>query len=655
MLRCEKCGAGVQGLKTCPGCGTPCPAAPRWTVLRVLVTALLLIALCVICLGQLADAIGYDPGVEFVKNGLLGLVLGLVFGYTHATTRPLRARQLFGLCLAAYVVLTSLLRLSGLVPEGWLAAPAMVVLVFLTPGALTPKRNGPQTSPPVSRSQIVAAVSMSVIAAAGVLLWRSGHFDLAAARSSNAPPTLRALGALSRAAPRKPTILDAHLRAKPPRNDIERALASTAKVITPVGEGAGFFVSEDCRLLTNKHVLTVDSDQLRGLSIARDRAEAAVTRAKLDNAPPAVLDPLKERERELARVATLAEETRLGLGLKVETIDGKRYSVSDKQLAPLRDLALLKINAERCPIVQLGHAGEVAIGEQVFTIGSPLGFGFSVTSGILSRLSDATESERWIQTDASINPGNSGGPLLDKKGRVIGINTFKVEAAQGLGFAIPIEVALADFGAWLGGRRLEIGQFLDEDRQPEAPRVVQRVELPVPRNRPALGPATAPVVVQMFGDLECPFTMRLWPKLVGLVTAFPGSVRVVWRHNPLPFHRHAHDAAALGEAVFAAKGADAFFRYVELVQAELSSPDGIAEEELEKHARNVGAGGLRLNLEAPSASQALDEDMHTFEALGFRGTPTTVINGVVIAGSSPRGDFENVVRRALEEAHQGSP
>ena len=118
---------------------------------------------------------------------------------------------------------------------------------------------------------------------------------------------------------------------------------------------------------------------------------------------------------------------------------------------PVLDLAAVKINLTGLTPLPLGDATTLEVGEHAIAIGNPLGLDFqrSVTSGIISALnrtiSIETENglnymEDLIQTDASINPGNSGGPLLNAKGEVIGINTVKVTSAEGMGFAIPINI-----------------------------------------------------------------------------------------------------------------------------------------------------------------------------------------------------------------------
>lgn len=117
------------------------------------------------------------------------------------------------------------------------------------------------------------------------------------------------------------------------------------------------------------------------------------------------------------------------------------------------DLAIVKVNATGLTAIPLGDANKLQVGEQAIAIGNPLGLQLqrTVTSGIISALNRTisidTEQgtnymEGLIQTDASINPGNSGGPLLNTQGQVIGINTVKVATAEGIGFAIPINVAV---------------------------------------------------------------------------------------------------------------------------------------------------------------------------------------------------------------------
>lgn len=112
------------------------------------------------------------------------------------------------------------------------------------------------------------------------------------------------------------------------------------------------------------------------------------------------------------------------------------------------DLALLKVDARHLPAVRLGDSDELKPGQWVFAIGSPFGFEYSVTKGIISALNRSLPTESYvpfIQTDVPINPGNSGGPLLNMDGEVIGINSqifTRSGGFMGLSFAIPIDDAM---------------------------------------------------------------------------------------------------------------------------------------------------------------------------------------------------------------------
>jgi serine protease Do len=109
------------------------------------------------------------------------------------------------------------------------------------------------------------------------------------------------------------------------------------------------------------------------------------------------------------------------------------------------DLAVLKVEAkEPLPVASLGDSEALRVGDWVIAIGNPFGLTHTVTAGIVSakdRVIGAGPYDDFIQTDASINPGNSGGPLFDTRGEVVGINTAIVSTGQGIGFAIPINVA----------------------------------------------------------------------------------------------------------------------------------------------------------------------------------------------------------------------
>ena len=116
------------------------------------------------------------------------------------------------------------------------------------------------------------------------------------------------------------------------------------------------------------------------------------------------------------------------------------------------DLAIIKVDEIFDNAINIGNSNSVRVGENVYAIGNPIGYEFqrTVTGGIISAVNRTVkiknEDETYsymtnlIQTDATINPGNSGGPLIDKEGNIIGINTIKITSAEGIGFAIPINI-----------------------------------------------------------------------------------------------------------------------------------------------------------------------------------------------------------------------
>jgi Do/DeqQ family serine protease len=140
----------------------------------------------------------------------------------------------------------------------------------------------------------------------------------------------------------------------------------------------------------------------------------------------------------------------------IEGADEIEVSLNDSRKArakvigtdPETDLAILKIDLDKLPVIVLGSSESLEIGDQVLAIGNPFGVGQTVTSGIISALGrnqlGINVFENFIQTDAAINPGNSGGALVDTQGRLLGINTAifsRSGGSLGIGFAIPVSTA----------------------------------------------------------------------------------------------------------------------------------------------------------------------------------------------------------------------
>jgi serine protease Do len=137
--------------------------------------------------------------------------------------------------------------------------------------------------------------------------------------------------------------------------------------------------------------------------------------------------------------------------ISVTLDDGRVFTVNPNTVAidTLNDLAVLQIDTENLPALNIGDSSELRVGDWVVTIGNPLGLGISAKEGIVSRLnvSLAVEGQAlidFIETSAAINPGNSGGPLVNMGGEVVGITSAKISSVgvEGLGYAISINKAM---------------------------------------------------------------------------------------------------------------------------------------------------------------------------------------------------------------------
>ena len=134
-------------------------------------------------------------------------------------------------------------------------------------------------------------------------------------------------------------------------------------------------------------------------------------------------------------------------GLRTVTPEGDTLDADLVGDDPATDLALLRVAARDLPFAELGDSDSLQVGQLVIAMGNPLGFQSTVSTGVISALGRAMRGEEGrlieniIQHTAPLNPGNSGGPLLDSRGRVIGVNTAIIAMAQGLGFTIPAKTA----------------------------------------------------------------------------------------------------------------------------------------------------------------------------------------------------------------------
>lgn len=173
----------------------------------------------------------------------------------------------------------------------------------------------------------------------------------------------------------------------------------------------------------------------------------------------------------------------------------------------------------------------------------------------------------------------------------------------------------------------------------------------VPADAPVRGDPKAPIVIQEFSDFQCPFCQRVEPTLAALQSEFKGSIRLVWRHYPLPFHEHAHEAAEAAEEVRAQKGNDAFWAFHDSLFEAQSQPGGLERVNLDTLADKLGLDMTRFKaaLDQHLHAARVDADMQAATRAGINGTPTFLIGDYLVSGAQPGPVFRRVIRRALAD------
>ena len=289
-------------------------------------------------------------------------------------------------------------------PSGWSATPT-------TPaGDDRPRRGG------TGMGQILAAAALSAVLASGgtvLVLQGTGAFDGAAAPGASNP--VPAATANTGAIDDSSAIVQAAATVSPA---VVRILVEDAGTdglggaIPERGVGSGVIYDAAGWILTNRHVVQTQAGDIA------DR-------------------------------------------LTVELKDGREFTGTVYGIDTLTDLAIVKVPATGLPAAPIGRSADIRVGQLAIAIGSPLGtYTSTVTTGIISATGRTVEVEtgvrltNLIQTDAAINPGNSGGPLLDATGAVIGINTAVERDSNGIGFAIPIDIARPIMAQALAGEEL---------------------------------------------------------------------------------------------------------------------------------------------------------------------------------------------------------
>lgn len=176
--------------------------------------------------------------------------------------------------------------------------------------------------------------------------------------------------------------------------------------------------------------------------------------------------------------------------------------------------------------------------------------------------------------------------------------------------------------------------------------------VPVSSKDPVWGNRNAPATVVLFSDFECPFCSKVGPTLDKLKEKYgPEKLRIVWKHNPLPFHKKAPAAHAASEVVFRLGGSKAFWKFHDLAFA---NQKALTPENFEAWAVQSGVDKAKFQAElAKNDTQAkMDADMAAGKPAGVRGTPASVINGILLSGAQPVEKFSAAIDEQLAEAQK---
>lgn len=232
------------------------------------------------------------------------------------------------------------------------------------------------------------------------------------------------------------------------------------------------------------------------------------------------------------------------------------------------------------------------------------------------------------------------------------INGRRLVGAQSLEkFAERIDEALAEANALVasGVRPADVYTRLMRDAK-DPPGPEQRVVAAPTAKNPSRGPASAPIVVQMWADFQCPFCARAIKTMKDLEQAYPGRVRIVWRNLPLGFHRDARLAAEAALEAYAQKGSAGFWKMHDLLFENQAAPGGLERDALLGYAAKLGLDRRRFEraLDEAAHEDVISADEAAARAAQISGTPAFVINGYFVSGAQRLERFKSVVDYALK-------
>ncbi len=209
------------------------------------------------------------------------------------------------------------------------------------------------------------------------------------------------------------------------------------------------------------------------------------------------------------------------------------------------------------------------------------------------------------------------------------------------------EIAKANALVKAGTPPTKIYDALQKDARGAQP--FERVVVPAPtKANPSKGPLNAKVVVQMFSDFQCPFCKRVLPAIDELMAAYPGRIRIVWRHRPLAMHKQALLASEAAAEAFAQKGDAGFWKMADKLWEDQGAA-GLERPALTKRAAELGLDMARFNaaLDQHVHKAEIDADVELAEKAGLFGTPAFAVGDYFVSGAQPVVQFKRRVDKAL--------
>lgn len=253
------------------------------------------------------------------------------------------------------------------------------------------------------------------------------------------------------------TVVDLVTTAEPPKTYVDRVRNTTVSIRSPYGRGLGFFVTWDCKVLTNRHLVAPDKlaflQAVKTLDDLQKQARAAAKRGD---------DSLNQMAKRLAveleqRRKSMADEKPDPRRIKVITIDAREYGVKGLKLSEARDMALLELDIRNvCPVAERGDKAALAVGTPLYTISNPKGFDLAVSAARYVAHRRTPPGGPWIVVDN--DEEWNGSPLVTDQGMVVGMRTRAPEGVDDVGVALPIAALGWEFNVVFGSgsRTLEV-------------------------------------------------------------------------------------------------------------------------------------------------------------------------------------------------------